>query len=71
MYQTKAVPWKEYDSIFERLRDGGFDLLSNGLEPAENRELAVTRSTERIIELILSGLQNVCADTDDLGGTDG
>jgi hypothetical protein len=71
LYATKAAPWEEYDSIYERLRGGGFDLLSNGLQLAENRELAVTRSTERIIELILSGLQNVCADTDDPGGTDG
>lgn len=70
-YSKKAVPWEDYDSIYERLRSGGFDILSNGLSAAENQELSVTRSTERMIELILSGLQKVCAGTDGHGGTDG
>lgn len=63
LYAMKGIPWEDYDSIFQRLRNGGFDILSNGLQPHENRELAVTRSTEHIIELILSGLQNIYADT--------
>ncbi|MFH1865799.1 MAG: TIR domain-containing protein, partial [Candidatus Eisenbacteria bacterium] len=71
LYKTRGVSWDEYDSIFERLRDGGFGILSNGLTPDENRELAVTRSTERIIELVLAGLQKVCVDTDGTGGADG
>lgn len=70
-YATKGTSFPDYDSIYERLRDGGYELLANGLEPAENRELAVTRSTERIIELILSGLQNACAGEDENGGSDG
>lgn len=71
LYATRNIPWDEYDSIFQRLHDGGFGLLSNGLQPDENCELAATRSTERIIELILAGLQNICADPRGIGGTDG
>ena len=71
LYSTNGVLWEDYDSIYGRLRNGGFDLLSNGLDLAENRELSATRSTERMIELILSGLQKVLAGTDDPGGADG
>jgi len=71
LYRSKGVQWDEYESIYEQLRDGGFAILSNGLSPDENRELAVTRSTERMIELILSGLKTVSAATDDSGGADG
>lgn len=71
LYSEKAVPWEDYDSIFNRLRDGGFDLLSNGLNAAENQELSVTRSTERMIEMILSGLKKVCAGADSHGNADG
>ncbi|MDR4493371.1 MAG: TIR domain-containing protein [Nitrospirales bacterium] len=71
LYRKRGIPWDQYDSIFRRLHDGGFDLLSNGLQPDENRELAVTRSTERIIELILAGLQRVCSSQPETGGADG
>ncbi len=71
LYATMGATWKDYDYIFQRIHDGGFDGLSNGLQPEENRELAVTRSPERIVELILTGLHKACADTDDRGGTNG
>lgn len=64
LYTERGIPWEDYDTIFRRLRDGGFDSLCNGLRLDENQELAVTRSTERIVELILSGLQNLYADTE-------
>lgn len=71
LYTTMGARWDDYDSIFGRLRDESFGLLSNGLQADENRELAVTRSVERIVELILAGLQNVFADRDDGGATNG
>jgi len=64
LYTERDIVWEDYDAIFQRLQDEGFGSLCNGLQPDENEELAVTRSTERIIELILSGLQNVYADTE-------
>ena len=64
LYGERGIAWENYDAIFQRLRDGGFGSLRNGLRSDENEELATTRSTERIVELILSGLQNVYADTE-------
>jgi hypothetical protein len=66
IYIDKSMPWEEYDVIFQRLRDGGFNILHNGLRPEENQELAVTRSTERTIELILTGLQNLYSDKEEI-----
>lgn len=71
LYESAGVHWDEYDAIFRRLRDGGFALLHNGLTADENRELAATRSMERIIELILGGLQNKSAGQGSEGGGDG
>lgn len=47
LYATRGALWDDYDSIFRILRDEGFEILSNGLLADENRELAVTRSTEQ------------------------
>jgi len=71
LYEDRGVPWDDYDAILQRLCERGFPLLANGLRPDENRELAVTRSTERIIELILAGLQNTFVDPSTAGGSDG
>ncbi len=70
-YDQRGATYEEYDAIYQRLSDGGYNLLENGLKFAENQELAATRSTERVIELILSGLQNVCASKDENGGNNG
>lgn len=61
VYERKGIPWPDYDRFYERLKSEGFDLLCNGLSPADNLKLSVTRSTERMIELIISGLQEVYA----------
>lgn len=71
IYSDRNITWNDYDSIFNSLRDGGFNVLHNGLQVEENQELAMTRSTERIVELILSGLQNIYGTTDYTGGTNG
>ena len=61
--QCKTIgAWEDFDSVFERLRAGGYASLSNGLGLEENHELAITRSTERIIELIFAGLERVYKD---------
>lgn len=61
MYKDRGQPWDEYDDIVGLLRARGMAGLKNGLTIDDNRELAATRSTDRIVELILRGLQNVYA----------
>lgn len=57
LYETHNVNWDEFESIADELRACGFSGLNNGLTVDENRELAMSRSAERIVELILQGLQ--------------
>lgn len=57
MYQERGQTWDEYESVADFLRGIGLPGLHNGLTVAENRELANARSGERIVELILRGLQ--------------
>lgn len=56
MYQERGQVWDEYDAISAFLRQRGYPGLNNGLNIDENRELAVTRSVDRIVELVFSGL---------------
>lgn len=58
LYRERGQAWEEYEDIGIYLRDLGIAGLKNGLTTEENRELGTTRSSERIIALILSGIQN-------------
>lgn len=57
LYQQRREPWDEYDDIASELKTRGLAGLKNGLTNEENRELATTRSGERIVELIFRGIQ--------------
>lgn len=57
MYLDRGQPWDDYENIASELRDLGLGGLKNGLTVDENHELATTRSADRMIELILAGLQ--------------
>jgi hypothetical protein len=57
LYQERGQTWDEYDAIAADLKARGLAGLKNGLTLEENRELATTRSAERIVELVLRGLQ--------------
>jgi len=60
LYKEQGQAWDEYDDIVALLRKHGMVGLRNGLDVDENRELAATRSAERIVELVLLGLQRIC-----------
>ena len=51
------MKWDEFEAIAAELKTYGLPGLRNGLTVDENRELATTRSAERIVELVLRGLQ--------------
>jgi len=57
LYQQRAETWDEYDAIADELKSRGLAGIKNGLTEDENRELATTRSAERIVELVLHGIQ--------------
>lgn len=57
LYQQRGEAWDEYDAIAGELKTRGLAGLRNGLTDDENRELATTRSAERIVELVLRGIQ--------------
>jgi hypothetical protein len=57
LYADRSVPWDEFESIAAELKRCGISGLKNGLSVEENRELATSRSAERIVELVLHGLQ--------------
>lgn len=59
LYEEYKLIWDEYRDISLSLHGCGYNGLHNGLSIDENRELATTRSVERIIELIFSGLNLV------------
>jgi hypothetical protein len=61
LYKTRSQSWDEYDAIVSDLKGRGLAGMKNGLTVEENRELAITRSAERIVELILRGLQQSCS----------
>jgi len=56
MYQERGQGWDEYERISGFIKERGYTGLNNGLTDDENRELATTRSTNRIVELIFLGL---------------
>jgi len=58
LYQERGQVWEEYKEIETFLHNLGMNGLKNGLTIEENRELASTRSDERIIALVLRGIQN-------------
>jgi len=57
LYTDRSVTWDEFESIAAELKGCGISGLKNGLTVEENRELATSRSAERIVELVLHGLQ--------------
>lgn len=57
LYEDRRVKWDEFESIAAELKTCGLSGLKNGLTVEENRELATSRSAERIVELVLQGLQ--------------
>lgn len=57
LYQTRGVVWDEHEAIASDLRARGLAGLKNGLTTDENRELGATRSPERIVALVLRGIQ--------------
>lgn len=56
MYQERGQAWDEYEQISALIKERGYTGLNNGLTDDENRELATTRSTDRIVGLIFLGL---------------
>jgi len=56
MFQEQGQAWDEYEQISAFIKDRGYTGLNNGLTDDENHELATTRSTNRIVELIFLGL---------------
>ena len=58
LYQERGQTWEEYEEIEAFLCNLGIAGLKNGLTVEENRALASTRSAERIIALVLRGIQN-------------
>ncbi|MBK7878380.1 MAG: TIR domain-containing protein [Planctomycetes bacterium] len=69
VYLDRNVKWEEFESIASELRACGISGLKNGLSVEENRELAISRSAERIVELVLHGLQQ-CNQPTPAGGTE-
>jgi len=57
LYADRKVTWDEFENIAAELKACGISGLRNGLTVEENRELATSRSAERIVELVLHGLQ--------------
>lgn len=57
LYAERSAKWDEFESIAAELKACGISGLKNGLSVEENRELATSRSAERIVELVLHGLQ--------------
>lgn len=57
LHADRHETWDEFESIAAELKVCGISGLKNGLSVEENRELATSRSAERIIELVLHGLQ--------------
>lgn len=57
IYNERGQDWGEYEIVASSLKKISLAGLRNGLSIDENRELASTRSVERIVELILRGLK--------------
>jgi hypothetical protein len=56
IYKEQKLTWLEYEEIVASLKASGYSGLNNGLTTEENHELAITRSVERMVELIFLGL---------------
>jgi hypothetical protein len=69
LYVGAGLKWDEFDDIAAEFKAGAIGDLNNGLTVEENRELATTRSAERIVELVLHGLQQ-CKQPADAGGAE-
>lgn len=56
-YQDRGATWERFEDIAAELKACGIGGLNNGLSIGENQELATSRSAERIVELVLRGIQ--------------
>ncbi len=57
LYVGAGLKWDEFEEVAAEFKAGAISDLNNGLTVEENRELATTRSAERIVELVLRGIQ--------------
>ncbi|MCK9356853.1 MAG: TIR domain-containing protein [Dehalococcoidia bacterium] len=61
IYKERGQVWVEYEEISTFLQSCGYPSLNNGLSIDENRELARTRSANRMVELLFLGLGRIFA----------
>lgn len=59
LYQTRGVNWWSYEEMTQFLKASGIGGLSNGLSIEENEELFETIDIDRIVSLLLKGLQSL------------
>ncbi len=59
LYQIRGLNWWSYEEMTQFLQESGIEGLRNGLSAAENKELFVTVDVDRIVTLLLKGLQNL------------
>ena len=59
LYEKRNDKWTDYPQMVELLRNKGYAGLNPLLDEAQSRELARTRDTNRMIELIMQGLDNL------------
>ena len=59
MYSRRGIPWDTFEDVAAYLSKTGLDGLNNGLTKTENLELRDTRSAERIVSLVLTGIRSV------------
>lgn len=57
LYIDRGLKWDSFEDIADELKSCGLSGLKNGLTAEENQELATSRSAERIVGLVLQGLQ--------------
>ncbi len=69
LYTDRNAKWEEFENIAAELKACGVSGLKNGLSVEGNRELATSRSAERIVELVLHGLQQ-CSQLAAAGGAE-
>jgi hypothetical protein len=59
LYETRGVGWSSYEEMDFFLKHLGIEGLHNGLSIEENEELFETVDIDRIVSLLLKGLQSL------------
>jgi hypothetical protein len=59
MRQLYGADWWDYPEMTAFIRSAGYAGLNNGLTEDENRALARARAPERIVKLLLTGLNKL------------